>query len=90
MSTCPVRMKRKAGWRFIKLFPFVPSEPAGIQHFSLTPSLSRLPSPNSLPLSLPLSLSDVIVSCSVDADAQLKSVCTDPELNVYRLAEFDL
>lgn len=51
----------------IDLLPFVPSEPAGIQqqHFSLT----RLPSPNSGPLSP--ACSDVIVSCRVDADAQL-------------------
>ncbi len=60
--------EKRAGWSFINLFPFVPSEPAGIQRFSL----SRLPSPNSVPLSLFLSLSDVIVSCPVDADTQLQ------------------
>lgn len=72
--------EKRAEWSFINLFPFVPSEPAGIQHFSLTLSLSCLPSPNSRPLSL--AHSDVIVSCPVDADAQLKAVCTDPQLNV--------
>lgn len=36
------------------------------------------------------SLSDVIVSCPVDADAQLKAVCTDPKRNVYCSAGFEL
>lgn len=58
--------EKGTGWGFISLFPFVPSEPAGIQLFFLTLALSCLPSPQ-------LSFSDVIVSCPVDADAQLKA-----------------
>lgn len=27
--------EKRAGWGFMNLFPFVPSEPAGIQHFLL-------------------------------------------------------
>lgn len=37
--------EKREGWSFINLFPFAPSEPAGIQHVSLT-----------LPLSLSLSI----------------------------------
>ena len=66
--------EKRAGWSFINPFPFVPSEPAGIQHFSLTLTLSPAFPPPTL-FSSPLS--DVIVSCSVDADAQLKAVRTD-------------
>lgn len=67
MPTRPIgKKKQEQEWVSIDLFPFVPSEPAGIQqqHFSL----ARLPSPNSGPLSP--ACSDVIVSCKVDADAQ--------------------
>lgn len=46
--------------------------------YSISYSVSRPPSPNSLPPFF--SFSDVIVSCSVDAAAaQLKAECTDPK-----------
>lgn len=43
--------EKGTGWGFISLFPFVPSEPAGIQHFFLSLLLSlAFPPPNSLSL----------------------------------------
>lgn len=69
-----VKMKRRAGWSFINLLPFVPSEPAGLQDFSLTLTLDFPPPTLFFSTFFSLSLSDVIVSCPVDADAQLEAV----------------
>lgn len=68
--------EKRAGWSFIICFHLYL---VSLLEYSISYSLSlAFPPPT-----LFLSLSDVIVSCPVDADAQLKAVCTDPKLNVY-------
>lgn len=65
--------------------------PVSLLEYSIFLSLLlslAFPPPTPCPLSP--ARSDVIVSCPVDADTQLKALCTDPQLNVNCSAEFHL